>query len=108
MRDDLRVSELRFIPATSTERAAGLLGFVSFLLNEALRLDGVTVRRTLAGPVCLSWPTRTDRAGKKHALIRPITDDARRDLEAQVLGALGLDAAGTAIAPRKAQAGSGP
>jgi hypothetical protein len=98
----LHVSEIRFLPATAIERATGLLGFVSFLINDGLRLDGVTVRRTLAGAFCLSWPTRMDRLGAKHALIRPITDEARRDLEAQVLGALGI---GTGLATPVAPTG---
>jgi hypothetical protein len=99
---DLRVSEIRFLPATATERATGLLGFVSFLINDGLRLDGITVRKTLAGDVRLSWPVRTASTGGRHPLIRPVTDEARRDMEAQVLGALGI---GTGLASPAAPTG---
>jgi len=85
---DLTVSGLRFSHATSDDHVTGLLGFVSFLINGRLRVDGVAVRRKLDGALTLSWPTRSDADGRRHPLVHPIDDDARRDLEAQVLGAL--------------------
>ncbi len=90
---DLRVSEIRFVPATAADHTAGLLGFASFLLNDAVRVDGVTLRRTLAGALTLAWPAREDRFGQRHALIKPITDAARRDVERQVFEQLGIGGA---------------
>jgi DNA-binding cell septation regulator SpoVG len=86
----LAVSGLRFSPATRDDSALGLLGFASFLLNDAVRVDGVGVRRTIRGKLTLSWPTREDSAGQRHPLVHPISDDARLDLESQVLAALGF------------------
>ena len=85
---DLRISGLRLSPATAEDSARGLLGFVSFLLNDRVRVDGVAVRRKLDGGLTLAWPARTDTEGRRHPLVRPIDDAARRDLEAQVLAAL--------------------
>ena len=87
---DLRISGLRFESASSTDVANGLLGWCSFLLNDRVRVDGVAVRRTRERRLTLSWPARTDADGRRHPYLRPIDDEARRDLEQQVLGALGL------------------
>jgi len=86
----LYVSGLHLLPASPDDSALGVLGFASFLINDRLRIDGVGVRRTRDGRLALSWPARTDRAGERHPLVRPIDDGTRLDLEAQVLAALGL------------------
>lgn len=93
MSPDLRLSEVRFSPAPTSDVAAGLLGFVTCVVNGALRLDGLGLRRTRAGELRLSWPAREDAAGRRHAVVRPITDGARRALEAEVFRALGLPGA---------------
>lgn len=90
MPPDLRVSEVRYSPASRDDSALGLLGYASFLINGAVRVDGVAVRRSLAGRLILAWPARTDAAGKRHAYLRPISDEARLALEEQVLSALGM------------------
>jgi hypothetical protein len=74
MGPDLRISEVRYTPAPTADAQQGLIGFVTLVVDEALRLDGLALRRTLAGDLRLSWPTRIDRAGSKHAVVRPISD----------------------------------
>ena len=86
----LVVSGVRYSPARPSDVDAGLLGFTSFLLNSEIRVDGVGVRRARDGRLLLSWPARTDADGRRHPYLRPIDDNARRDLEQQVLSALGL------------------
>jgi hypothetical protein len=86
----IALSDVRYVPAASADAARGLLGFVSLTVDGTLRLDGIALRRRLSGELALSFPTRTDRAGKKHAYIRPVDDAARRAIEADVIGALGL------------------
>ena len=88
----LIVSDVRYTPASTADAARGLLGFVTCTLNGALRLDGLTLRRSLAGDLVLSYPTRKDRAGKLHAYYRPVDAAARLAIEAQVFAALGLQA----------------
>ena len=60
-----------------------------------LRLEGVTLRRTLDGRFALSFPARRDRQGRPHAIVRPLDKHALREVEAQVFAALGLDAEAT-------------
>jgi DNA-binding cell septation regulator SpoVG len=81
------ISAVRFIPATDAEAERGLLAFVKIDFGPLI-LDGVTLRRTLDGRLTLGWPERTDRAGRRHPLVRPIDDEARRDLERAVLAEL--------------------
>lgn len=76
-----------WIRGSADDERQGLLGFLS--LNYGLLvLDGVTVRRTAGGRFALSWPVKTDRAGRRHSYMRPADDDARRELERAILGAL--------------------
>jgi DNA-binding cell septation regulator SpoVG len=86
----VQLTDVRFIQATSAEAATGLLGYVSCTLNGVLRLDGLALRRTLSGALALSFPVRIDRAGRRHAYIRPLTNEARTTIEAQVFAALAL------------------
>ena len=69
----------------------GLLGFVTIKLAGRIMLDGIALRRNATGRLCLSFPERRDSCGRRHPYIRPVDDQARRDLEAQVFAALGLE-----------------
>lgn len=89
MADFPAIADLRFTASNDADSARGLLGFVSFALGP-VRLDGVTVRRTRDGRLTLSFPVRRDADGRAHALVRPLDDEARRSLEAQVFAALDL------------------
>jgi len=92
MRPELPIGRLRFSAAGSAEQASGLIGWVQFEYGDALDLDGVAVRRTLDGRLCLSFPARRDRNGREHAYIRPLNDRVRRAIEEQVIGGLELEA----------------
>ena len=82
------VEDVRFTPASERDLATGMLGWLAFTIDRTIRLDGVALRRTLQGRLALSFPARQSRGGRRHALVRPVDDEVRRDLEAQVLGAL--------------------
>ena len=71
----------------------GLLGWLSCTLNGSLRLEGLTLRKTLEdGRLTISYPAaRRDAMGRQHFYVRPLGDQARRDLEFQILQALGLE-----------------
>ena len=73
---------------TDDDRRQGLLGYIALEFGQ-LALDGVTVHKTAEGRLTLSFPSRTDRAGRRHPFIRPLHDEARREFEAAVLCALG-------------------
>ena len=91
MPDPVTITEVRFVPAPAAEVRTGLLGYLGATLNGALRLEGLVVRRTLDGRFVISYPSRRDAAGRKHFLIRPLTDATRRHLERQVFRELGLE-----------------
>jgi hypothetical protein len=87
----LAVTKVRFHPASPGIGDAGLVGFVAFVVNDALGIDNVALRRNPAGVLRLVYPTRTDRAEREHPIVRPLDDDARRSIERQVLDALGFE-----------------
>ncbi len=76
-----RVTDVKFAPGADRDIERGLLGYLVVTLNGGLRLDGLTLRRTRAGKLVVSFPRR--RGG-----VRPLDDTARRAIEAAVLGAL--------------------
>lgn len=94
MAKSLRVSGVRFSPGTTRDAEAGLVGFVSFLVGDELRVDGATVRRTAEGRLALSYPSKR-RRGREFPFVRPISDEARRSIERQVFAELGLDGEGS-------------
>lgn len=84
----LRVSEVSLVLGSDSDRAAGLLGFVSLVLNDSLRLDGLTLRRTNEGETQISFPSRRNRMGREFPYIRPLSEQVRVGLQLQVLRAL--------------------
>jgi DNA-binding cell septation regulator SpoVG len=78
------IRSVHFTPSTDAEAERGLLAYVRFDLGR-LMLDGVTLRRHADGRLGLSWPERTDRHGRRHPLVRPVDDVARREIEEAVL-----------------------
>jgi hypothetical protein len=89
---NIEVSEIRFHAATPADTEGGLLGWTNFVLNGAVRIDGVAVRRSVENRPFLSFPERRVSGRRKHFFVRPIDDHARRDIEHQVLRALNLEA----------------
>jgi len=86
----LRVTEVRYTPATSVETAAGLLGYIACVMNDALRLDGLTLRLTRARRLAVSYPAHRTRHGVDHPIVRPASEGVRLDLERQILDHLGV------------------
>ena len=84
----LRIGDVAFTPAPETMRALGLLGWVRATLDERLGLDGLAVRRSRDGRLVLSFPTRVDGQGRSHAIVWPLDDRVRRELEVRVFAAL--------------------
>lgn len=65
----------------------GLLGWVRVQIM-GLEFDGIALRRSREGRIYLSFPTRQDRTGKRHYVVRPTSDEARVAFEAMVLDEL--------------------
>jgi DNA-binding cell septation regulator SpoVG len=78
------IRAIRFTPGTDADAERGLLAYVRIDFGP-LVLDGVTLRRHADGRLGLTYPERTDRAGRRHPLVRPANDDARREIEDAVL-----------------------
>ncbi len=79
---------LSFTSASADEQERGLLGWLSLDIDGLLLLDGVALRRTRRGQLALSFPSPTDRRGRRREVVRPLNAQARRTIEAAVLGAL--------------------
>jgi len=88
------IVNVRFSAAPTRLVASGLLGWVSVTFAGVLSLDGIGIRRTRAGRLVLSFPSRRDSRGTRHPFIRPANNRARKFLEASVFRALGLLARG--------------
>lgn len=86
----LKVTEVYFTAARHSEIDRGHLGYVSLVLEGALKLDGISLRLTRDGRRALSFPRRRDRYGVDHAYIRPLSDRVRVHIERQVFEALGV------------------
>ena len=92
--NSLTLTEFQFTAANRMEMKTGLLGWIAFTINDTLRVDGTTLRRTADGRFALSFPKKTSRDGRKHSIVWPISEPARQDLESQVFEALNLGAGG--------------
>ena len=77
-----------WVRASDADLRTGLLGYLSVFYG-VLVLDGITLRRTVDGRFRLAFPSRTDRRGQKHSIVRPVDDDARQAVERELLGQLG-------------------
>ncbi len=88
----LTVTNVRLSNASAADRAAGIIGFLSFTIAGAVVIDDVTLRRTLSGDLALGFPRHKDRYGIEHPTVRPADDGSRRAITAAVLEALGMDA----------------
>lgn len=77
-----------WVRASDEEIRAGMLAYVSVVLGT-LVIDGIVVRKTAAGRLTLSFPSRTSRrSGQRHPIVRPTDDLARRAIEEDVLAQL--------------------
>lgn len=76
-----------WVRGSADDERSGLLGFLSITFGPWV-IDGLTLRRTAAGRLAISFPSRSDRSGRKHALIRPVDSQAREAIERELLGQL--------------------
>ena len=90
------LSEIQFTCAPRELREDGILGFVSVRYG-LLRIDSIALRKSRSGRPVLSFPSRRDRHGEQHSVVRPIGDEARRELEGAIFRAIGI--AGEEVRP---------
>jgi hypothetical protein len=89
MADRATFSNMHFTPASPADRERGLLGYVSVVLGGLVVIDSICLRRTRDNRLTLSFPEREDGLGRRHPLVRPVDDDARRAIEAAIIAAIG-------------------
>jgi DNA-binding cell septation regulator SpoVG len=77
-----QVRIVKWTPGTPDDLRLGLIAYVRISLDRVL-ID-VTARRTAGGKPTLSYPERRDGKGRRHSVVRPINDEARRAIEAAV------------------------
>ena len=85
---DTRVEVLRVAQAPRELREHGMLAWLRVRIGDIV-VDGLSLRESPGGALALSYPERSDTAHRRHAVVRPADDEARRAIEAQVLAALG-------------------
>jgi DNA-binding cell septation regulator SpoVG len=88
MLDRLRLHDVAFAPASATQRARGVLGFVTVSMNGGVRVYGFTVVTLPRREYDVHFPTRRDDRGRHHDAIRPLGPAARRNIVRQILGEL--------------------
>jgi len=91
MPDRVAVSDVRFTEASEADARTGLVGWIRLVINDAIVLDGICLRRTSSGAYTISFPARRDGRGNQRFFVRPITDEARRELERRVFERLHLE-----------------
>ena len=76
-----------WVKASDAERHTGLEGYISVFVGFLI-IDGITLRRTETGKFTLSFPARTSKSGQRHAIVRPVDDQARQAIEHHSLAEL--------------------
>ena len=88
--NQIRIDNVHFVEAAPREVERGLLGWIRCLLNDSILLDGLTLRKTRAGRLTISYPCRKDASGRVHHHLRPKDSSTRHEIERQVFTALEL------------------
>ena len=86
----IQIGNVVFTAANPDDAQAGLIGWLSAIINGSLRIDGIALRRCRSGRLTLSFPARQDGCGKLRYYLRPIDDPSRREIERQIFSAIGI------------------
>jgi len=70
------------------EGADGLLGWASCVVNGALYLNNIAIRRARSGELVLTYPCKRSHSDQKYFYFNPITREAHRVLDEAILGKL--------------------
>lgn len=65
-----------------------LVGWASCVVNAAILLDNIEIRRGSKGDLFLSCPAKRSRGGIEHPYFCPISREARAALQEAILGKL--------------------
>jgi len=70
------------------EDTEGLIGWASCVVNGALYLNNIAIRRSRNGEFVLTDPCKRSRSEQKYFYFNPITREAKRVLDEAILGKL--------------------
>ena len=90
MTSTITVTSVGIVAAPDHLERTGLVGWITIAINDGLMIDGIALRRLRSGELALSYPARKDGSGKSHPIVRPLNEDVRRAIEAQVFEQLGI------------------
>lgn len=82
------ISDVRLTAASEDESSAGLLAYLSVVVDDRLVLDGITLRRAADGRLTLAFPERRTERGRAFPLMRPRNEAARAEIEAAIFDAI--------------------
>jgi DNA-binding cell septation regulator SpoVG len=66
----------------------GLIGWASCVVNGALYLNNIAIRRGRGGEFVLTFPSKRSRSEQKYFYFNPITREAKRAIDEAILGKL--------------------
>lgn len=66
----------------------GLVGWASCVVNEALYLNNIAIRRSRTGELTLTYPSTRSRSDQRHFYFNPITREAKEAIDEAILGRL--------------------
>ena len=84
--EDIRITEVE-IRLLDTEKD-GLIGWASCVLNEAIYLNNIAIRKTQEGRIKLSFPARRSRNETKYFYFNPINRESMRILHEAIVDKL--------------------
>jgi len=86
MPDEIAVSEVRV--RFNQTKAGSLVAWASCVVNRALRIDSIEIRRGGEGRLYIECPSLPSRRGVRHPVFCPISRRAREALERAIIGEL--------------------
>lgn len=82
----LAISEVR-LRLVDNPRGS-LIGWASCVLNDALALNNIEIRRSREGRIFLAFPFELGKSEKRHFFFNPISREASRVFEGAILNRL--------------------
>lgn len=66
----------------------GLIGWASCVVNGALYLNNIAIRRTREGSIFLTYPGKRSKRDQNYFFFNPISREAKQTLDTAILGKL--------------------
>lgn len=78
---------VQFRPAAPADRAAGVRGYVTCVVDGQWRME-LTLRRTRHGAWTIAFLAKVGPSGRRRFGIRPVSEEVRRGFESAIMAAL--------------------